>query len=103
MKGARRVLFDMDVKEIWVDGDFSFWPNPHMRMVRMNEKGVEGIFECVHCGSRDLNSCCTAEPEPCVYCGLRGICAPDCTGILSLLGSDSVYLAGVIDPEAPVN
>ena len=98
-----RVLYGFESQSIDVEGDFCFWPNPHASMIRTNSKGQKGIFRCIICRSTEFSSSCTQEQTKCKYCGLRGICTPDCKGIMSILESDRVYLAGVVDSSNSIN
>ncbi len=75
--------------------------NPHLSLRRLNATGQEGYWECNGCSLRgwieDFNLACAAPPPPpCSYCGLTPICAVDCKGILELLTSPRVHIAGAV-------
>ena len=99
---GRVVYYDMDGKKLeHVHGDFCFWPNPHPGWDPVHEDGQGmGRWRCIECGHEgddlgDLQrSNCSKEYEPCGRCGLRGVCASDCSGIMEALSSPKVHLAG---------
>ena len=65
------------------------------------ENGVRkvGAWICDDCGAigtmSELNGvACKKEHKPCKYCGCAPLCAPDCPGMMELLDSPDVHIAG---------
>lgn len=99
----RRVIYDMDGKILDnVCGDFHFWPSPHVSCVPIRDKprpSTPIAWVCETCGLRgktleELDQWNCKPHEPCESCGLRGICSTYCEGVLGVLESPEVYLAG---------
>lgn len=114
----RTVYYDMDGKKLeHVVGDFHFWPSPHTRLHGLRSEPIPSTpyaYRCEECGAvfrtridgdfliiEGENSTNCREYEPCDSCGLRGICATDCGGLLAVLESPAVYVAGQPVDERP--
>ena len=104
------IHYDMDGKRLDnVAGPFHFWPSPHSILLRIGPTGVKAqAWRCVECEqvhisleAFDKTNC--VESEPCFSCGLSGICATDCRGILGILEDPSVYVAGQVEPDIKPN
>ena len=74
--------------------------NPHMILDNLGDD----VWQCQRCEWRgSFNSQrndCTHIMPPCKYCGLTPICSATCIGIMQLLASPDVYLAGSEPHEA---
>jgi hypothetical protein len=72
--------------------------NPHNRRRGIDPPGQENRrWLCVYCGQSglwdELEALeCTFVYPPCEYCGLTPECAPDCKGIMAILGSKNVHV-----------
>jgi len=85
--------------------------NPHLHLRAFLQPGApagsqrfifvdgEKQWKCVNCGREgslkhiQAEACSHLQP-PCKSCGQTPYCAPDCSGMLDILGSDDVYVAG---------
>ncbi len=107
---AGTIYYDMDGKRLDnVAGPFHFWPSPHNMLTRIGPTGVKAQgWQCQACGSiyvglHEFDTFNCRPHEPCPSCGLRGICATDCRGVMDALGDPSVYIAGQVDPDTKPN
>lgn len=68
--------------------------NPHNHLIRQG-KSPKDLWQCYYCkqsGTYDemeTKECSYAYP-PCKYCGQTPLCAPDCKGMIALLGQPEI-------------
>lgn len=73
--------------------------NPHNWLSRLGKPPLD-FWQCQYCNEKgtfeQLQKIeCSFIYSPCEYCGETPECAIDCSGILEILNSQGIYIAGM--------